>query len=97
MPTAARLEILFLADCDVSHRSFEHALTNCLGGDRKIMAQQATKIRAVALPAEHGGWALIIEPISGGISGGTFANWVIYRFGSSCLFSRTTPTKSRLG
>jgi len=57
------------------------------------MAQQATKIRAVALPAEHGGWALIIEPISGG----TFDNWVIYRFGSSCLFSRTTPTKSRLG
>lgn len=25
--------------------------------------QQATKIKAVALPAEHGGWALIIEPI----------------------------------
>ena len=27
------------------------------------MAQEATRIRAVALPAEHGGWALIIEPI----------------------------------
>ena len=27
------------------------------------MAQQAIKIRPVALPAEHGGWALIVEPI----------------------------------
>ena len=27
------------------------------------MAQQAISIRAVALPAEHGGWALIFEPI----------------------------------
>lgn len=27
------------------------------------MEQQATRNRAVALPAEHGGWALIIEPI----------------------------------
>ena len=27
------------------------------------MEHQATKIRAVALPAEHGGWSLIMEPI----------------------------------
>jgi hypothetical protein len=27
------------------------------------MTQHAIKIRAVALPAEHGGWALIVEPI----------------------------------
>lgn len=29
----------------------------------RLMTQQGIKIRAVALPAEHGGWALIIEPI----------------------------------
>ena len=31
------------------------------------MAQQTTRIRAVALPAEHGGWALVIEPMALGI------------------------------
>jgi len=31
------------------------------------MTQQATNIRAVALPAEHGGWALIVEPIALGL------------------------------
>ena len=31
--------------------------------ESRVMAQQATMIRAVALPAEHGGWSLIIEPI----------------------------------
>jgi 4-hydroxybenzoate polyprenyltransferase len=30
---------------------------------REEMNQLTTKIRAVALPAEHGGWALVIEPI----------------------------------
>ena len=31
------------------------------------MEQRATKIRAVALPAEHGGWSLITEPITLGL------------------------------
>lgn len=34
---------------------------------QKVVTQQATNIRAVALPAEHGGWALIIEPIALGL------------------------------
>jgi len=33
----------------------------------EVVTQQATNIRAVALPAEHGGWALIIEPIALGL------------------------------
>jgi 4-hydroxybenzoate polyprenyltransferase len=31
------------------------------------MTPQTTNIRAVALPAEHGGWALIIEPLALGL------------------------------
>jgi hypothetical protein len=31
------------------------------------VTQQSTNIRAVALPAEHGGWALIIEPVALGL------------------------------
>lgn len=33
----------------------------------EVMTRQTTNIRAVALPAEHGGWALIIEPIALGL------------------------------
>ena len=61
------------------------------------MAQQATKIRAVALPAEHGGWALIIEPIVLGFLVAPSTIGLFIGLGSLACFLARHPVKVALG
>lgn len=61
------------------------------------MEQQATKIRAVALPAEHGGWALIIEPIVLGLLVAPSMIGLLIGAGSLACFLSRHPLKVALG
>ena len=61
------------------------------------MEQHATKIRAVALPAEHGGWSLIIEPIVLGLLVAPSLVGVLIATGSLASFLARHPLKVALG
>ena len=60
------------------------------------MEQQATKIRAIALPAEHGGWSLIIEPIVLGLLVAPSSIGVAIASGSIACFLARHPLKVAL-
>jgi hypothetical protein len=61
------------------------------------MTEQATKVRAVALPAEHGGWALIIEPIVLGLLVAPSRIGLLIGVGSLACFLARHPVKVALG
>jgi len=63
----------------------------------EVMRQQATMIRAVALPAEHGGWALIIEPIVLGLLVAPSMIGLFIGAGSLACFLARHPLKVALG
>lgn len=53
------------------------------------MTQRGISIRAVALPAEHGGWALILEPIILGLLvAPSLAGWLIAAATFACFLAR---------
>ena len=61
------------------------------------MRQPGIKIRAVALPAEHGGWALVIEPIALGLLvAPSFAGLFIGLTAFACFLARH-PLKIAIG
>jgi YwiC-like protein len=64
---------------------------------RYIVKQQATKIRPVALPAEHGGWSLIIEPIVLGLLVAPSIIGFLIGLGSFFCFLARHPLKVALG
>jgi YwiC-like protein len=57
------------------------------------MTQQGTKLRAVALPAEHGGWSLIIEPAVLGLLVAPSIVGLIIAVGSFACFLARHPLK----
>ena len=61
------------------------------------MAQAATNVRAVALPAEHGGWALIIEPIALGLLVAPSIAGLLIGAGSFAAFLARHPLKVAIG
>lgn len=61
------------------------------------MTERATKVRAVALPAEHGGWALIFEPIVLGLLVAPSMTGVFIGVGSLACFLARHPLKVALG
>lgn len=61
------------------------------------MTQQATNIRAVALPAEHGGWALIIEPIALGLLVAPSITGLFIGAGALASFLVRHPLKLAIG
>lgn len=61
------------------------------------MAETATKVRAVALPAEHGGWALIIEPIALGLLVAPSIAGLLIGVGSLAAFLARHPLKVAIG
>ena len=63
----------------------------------KPMAQQTTNVRAVALPAEHGGWALIIEPIALGLLVAPSLGGLLIGAGTLAAFLARHPLKLAVG
>lgn len=61
------------------------------------MTRQATSIRAVALPAEHGGWALIIEPVALGLLVAPSLNGLFIGLGAVGCFLGRHPLKLAIG
>jgi hypothetical protein len=61
------------------------------------MTQQATLIRAVALPAEHGGWALIFEPIVLGLLVAPSIVGLFIAAGALACFLARHPIKLAVG
>ena len=61
------------------------------------MTQPATNIRAVALPAEHGGWALIIEPIALGLFVAPSIAGLFIGAGAFSFFLARHPLKLAIG
>jgi hypothetical protein len=63
----------------------------------EVMTQQPTNIRAVALAAEHGGWALIIEPIALGLLVAPSIGGLFIGAGSLAAFIARHPLKLAVG
>jgi len=61
------------------------------------MTQRAISIRAVALPAEHGGWALIFEPIVLGLLVAPSLAGLLIGAGAFACFLARHPIKLALG
>ena len=61
------------------------------------MAQPATNLRAVAMPAEHGGWALIIEPIALGLLVAPSIGGLLIGAGALASFLARHPLKLAVG
>jgi len=61
------------------------------------MSQQAISIRAVALPAEHGGWALILEPIVLGLLVAPSLEGLLIGAGAFACFLARHPIKLAIG
>ena len=61
------------------------------------MSQRTTKIRAVALPAEHGGWALIIEPIVLGLLVAPSTGGLFIGLAALACFLARPPLKIAIG
>ena len=61
------------------------------------MSQQAISIRAVALPAEHGGWALILEPIVLGLLVAPSLAGLLIGAGAFACFLARHPIKLAIG
>lgn len=61
------------------------------------MTQQATSIKAVALPAEHGGWVLIIEPIVLGLLVAPSIGGLFIGTGAFACFLARHPIRLALG
>jgi hypothetical protein len=61
------------------------------------MEQPATNVRAVALPAEHGGWALIIEPIALGLLVAPSSGGLLIGAGALASFLARHPLKLAVG
>lgn len=61
------------------------------------MTQPATNVRAVALPAEHGGWALIIEPIALGLLVAPSMAGLLIGAGAFAAFLARHPLKLAVG
>jgi YwiC-like protein len=61
------------------------------------MSQQAISIRAVALPAEHGGWALILEPIVLGLLVAPSRAGLYISAGAFACFLARHPIKLAIG
>ena len=61
------------------------------------MAQATTNVRAVALPAEHGGWALIIEPIALGLLVAPSFAGLFIGAGALAAFLARHPLKLAIG
>ena len=61
------------------------------------MSEQAISIRAVALPAEHGGWALILEPIVLGLLVAPSLAGLLIGAGTFACFLARHPIKLAVG
>lgn len=61
------------------------------------MKTQTTRLRTVALPAEHGGWALILEPIVLGLLLAPSRRGLCIGLASFCCFLTRHPLKLALG
>lgn len=62
-----------------------------------MFSSMATKIRAVALPAEHGGWSLIIEPIVLGLLVAPSIGGLFIGVGALACFLARHPLKVAIG
>jgi YwiC-like protein len=63
----------------------------------RTMTKPATNIRAVALPAEHGGWALILEPVALGLLVAPSVDGLLIAAGSLAAFLARHPLKLAIG
>lgn len=66
-------------------------------GTSVVMTQQTTNIRAVALPAEHGGWALIVEPVALGLLVAPSVGGLFIGAGALAAFLARHPLKLAIG